>query len=58
MGARKSGEQEIRSLTQNRTGTYQISLPIQLVRDLGWRERQKVTVKRSGDKLVIEDWKK
>ena len=56
MGTRKAGEQNIRNITQNRTGTYQVSLPIQLVRELQWKDRQKVTVKKQGDKLIIEDW--
>jgi len=25
---------------------------------LGWREKQKVTVKKSGKKVIIEDWEK
>jgi len=58
MGTRKSGEQNIRSITQNRTGTYQISLPIQLIRELNWQQRQKVVVSKRGDKLIIRDWKK
>lgn len=57
MGARKAGEQQVRNLTQNRTGTYSLSLPIELVRALGWRQGQKVVVSKSGKKLVIEDWK-
>jgi len=24
---------------------------------LGWREKQKVTVRKSGKKVIIEDWK-
>ena len=58
MGDRKRGEEDIRSLTRNSTGTYQVSLPISLVRRLKWQERQKLTIRRSGKKLVIEDWEK
>ena len=58
MGVRRAGEQSVRNITQNRTGTYQVSLPIGLVRELKWQQGQKVTIKRSGDKLVIQDWKK
>ena len=57
MGARKAGEQQVRNLTQNRTGTYSISLPIELIRALNWQQGQKVVVSKSGKKLVIEDWK-
>jgi hypothetical protein len=58
MGARKAGEQNIRNITQNKTGTYQISLPIALVRELKWQQGQKVLVSRRGTTLLIEDWKK
>ena len=57
MGARKAGEQNVRNITQNKTGTYQMSLPIELVRELKWKNHQKVVVKRQGNKLVVEDWK-
>lgn len=36
-----------------------LTLPIELVRKLGWKVKQKVTVKRFGkNRLVVEDWKK
>ena len=57
MGARKAGEQQIRNITQNSSGSYQISIPKQLVSELAWRQGQKVTVTRVGDRLMIEDWK-
>lgn len=57
MGARKAGEQEVRNITSNSSGTYQISIPKQLIAQLQWRQGQKVTVTRVGDRLMIEDWK-
>jgi len=57
MGARKAGEQEIRNLTSNSSGTYQVSIPKQLIAQLKWRSGQKVTVTKFGDKLLVEDWK-
>ena len=56
MGARRAGEQQIRNLTQNRTGTYSISLPIELIRQLKWQQSQKLIVSKRGKTLVIEDW--
>lgn len=35
-----------------------VTIPIEYIRELKWRERQKVTVRKSGKKLIIEDWKK
>jgi len=34
-----------------------LTIPKELATALGWRERQKVVVKKSGKKLIVEDWK-
>jgi antitoxin component of MazEF toxin-antitoxin module len=34
-----------------------VTLPIEMMEDLGWREKQKVTVKRVRGGVVIRDWK-
>lgn len=56
MGTRSVGEQNVRTLQKTNTGTYTVSLPIELVRKLRWQDGQKVTIRRSGDKLIVEDW--
>ena len=56
MGNRKSGEQNVRNLTKNASGTYSVSLPIELVRQLHWQRGQQLVVVRKGDRLVIQDW--
>ena len=33
-----------------------LTLPMEMLNDLGWREKQKVTVRQYGDKIIIEDW--
>jgi len=33
-------------------------VPVDFLRELKWREKQKVVVKKRGNKLIIEDWKK
>lgn len=58
MGAKREDEQSVRSITQNSTGTYSVSIPIGLMRKLKWRQGQKVTVTRRGKDLIIKDWKK
>lgn len=35
-----------------------LTLPIEIIRALGWKEKQKVVVKKTGSKIVIRDWKK
>jgi bifunctional DNA-binding transcriptional regulator/antitoxin component of YhaV-PrlF toxin-antitoxin module len=57
MGRRKIGDEKIRNI-QKSNGSYLVSIPIELMRQLGWRERQRVVITRSGrGKLVIEDFK-
>ncbi len=54
---RNSEDREVRKLN-TRGDSVGITLPIEAIRKLGWRVKQKVTVKLSGKKLVVEDWKK
>lgn len=35
-----------------------VSIPLSLVRKLGWRKRQKVVVAEKRGRLTISDWKK
>jgi len=58
MGRRKNTESNIRKLTKVGARSLSVVLPIDYLRELGWRERQKVVVKKRGKKLMIEDWKK
>lgn len=34
-----------------------LTLPVELVEALGWREKQKVKVLKKGRKIIISDWK-
>jgi bifunctional DNA-binding transcriptional regulator/antitoxin component of YhaV-PrlF toxin-antitoxin module len=57
MGRRKIGQEKIRNI-QKSNGSYLVSIPIELMRELGWVERQRVVITRSGrGKLIIEDYK-
>ncbi len=54
---RNLNEQEIRKLLKLNQ-SYALTLPVNDIRKLGWREKQKLIVKQIGDTLVISDWKK
>jgi antitoxin component of MazEF toxin-antitoxin module len=58
MADKKSTEKNIRKLTKLGKKSIGLTLPIEMVRDLGWKEKQRVVVKKSGNKLIISDWKK
>ena len=58
MAKRRKRDIGARKLTKIGGHSIAVTIPIELVRDLGWRERQKVVVKKKGSSLVITDWKK
>lgn len=58
MARRKLEKRHIRNI-QKTHRTYYVTLPVDLMRGLKWRERQKVEIHLFGrDKLIIKDWKK
>lgn len=38
--------------------SYSVTLPIEFVRHLKWKERQKLDITLDGKRLVIKDWEK
>ena len=57
MGRKKEfTEENVRNIQKSKR-SYYITLPIRHVRELGWRETQKVVVKKEGKKLIVENWK-
>jgi len=58
MARRVLEERNIRKLHKTGRGrTISVTLPIELVRELGWREKQKVVVTKRGQGLLVTDWK-
>jgi len=57
MGRRKTNKEEIRKI-QSSGGSYFVSLPIGEVRELKWKEGQKVVIKKRGQGFSIVDWEK
>ncbi len=58
MSRRKLEERNIRKLQKQSNGSVTVALPVEFVREMKWRDKQKVVVKKKGNSLVIEDWKK
>jgi antitoxin component of MazEF toxin-antitoxin module len=51
-------EKNIRSLTKVSGGSsYGITLPIDYIRKLKWKNKQKLDVTLYGDRIIIRDWK-
>ena len=58
MGDTQEGNENVRKLQVTGAGgeSYMITLPKGLVKQLGWREGQKLTVHARGQELIIKDW--
>lgn len=57
MGRRELENRGVRKLSKH-GASYSVTLPIEDIRLLRWREGQKVTVTRRGREVIIRDWKK
>ena len=58
MTRRKIEESHIRSLTKVSSGTsYAITIPMEYIRKLKWRAKQKLDVKLYQDRIIVSDWK-
>lgn len=58
MPTQKLENHNIRKLSRVANGqSFSITLPIEYVRKLRWKERQKLKVELKGRHLIIKDWK-
>lgn len=55
---RKLIDQNKRKIIKIGLDSFAVTLPKLLVKQLGWKEKQIVTVKKINGALVIRDWKK
>ncbi len=54
---KKRSTEEVRKIQRQANGSCTLALPAEMLRDLNWRDKQKLVVKKKGDTLVIMDWK-
>ena len=59
MARRKINERNIRKLAKSKT-SYLVTLPIEAIRDLGWKKSQKLVVEfdKRRNRIIVKDWKK
>jgi len=48
-------DENVRNIQKSKR-SYYVTLPIQIVREFKWQERQKVVVEKRGREIVIRDW--
>jgi len=56
MAQRRFEKRNIRKLTKTGGHSIGLTIPIDVIRALKWKERQKVVVKKIGKRLIIKDW--
>ena len=58
MARRTLEEREIRSLTKSSGGrSYTVTIPLEYIKKLKWRAKQKLEVTMYRDRIIIKDWK-
>jgi hypothetical protein len=55
MGTKKFNDWNERVVQKNNTGTYTISVPIDMIQRLRWQQGQRVLVKQRGAQIIIKD---
>lgn len=58
MARNKLEDRNIRKVQKDGRGSVRMTLPIEIIRELKWRDGQKVVVEKRGSEIVIKDWKK
>ena len=57
MPTRKVGQHNIRKLTKLGLKSIGLTLPIEFVRELGWKEKQRVLVKKIKGGFTVRDYR-
>jgi hypothetical protein len=58
MPTRKMEDKNIRKLIKVGKQSIAVTIPIEIFRALGWREKQRVVVKRIKGGIEVRDWRK
>jgi antitoxin component of MazEF toxin-antitoxin module len=57
MARRKLKDKNIRKILKN-GDSYAVTIPIEMMLELNWKEKQKVVVKKIRGGFSVKDWKK
>lgn len=57
MARSKKEEREVRKLTKVGRKSIAVTIPIEIIRELGWREKQRVAVKKIKGGIVVRDYR-
>ena len=54
----KKVTEDVRKLAVIAGTTYYMTLPLEMIRGLGWKKGEKKIIKLGKERIVITDWKK
>ena len=57
MSRRKTEDKNIRKILKN-GDSYAVTIPIEMMLELNWKEKQKVVIKKIRGGFSVKDWKK
>ena len=59
MARQKVGDEHVRKLQRTGEGgqSYMVTLPKEMIAELGWQKKQRVVIVKRGKELIIRDWK-
>jgi bifunctional DNA-binding transcriptional regulator/antitoxin component of YhaV-PrlF toxin-antitoxin module len=57
MARRKLEENNIRTLSTVGGSSYAITIPVEYIRKLKWKKKQKLDLRIYQDRIIIRDWK-
>lgn len=57
MANKKWSQRNVRKITKSGS-SLNVSIPVEILKKLGWKEKQKVVVKKIRGGVSIKDWKK
>jgi ADP-ribose pyrophosphatase YjhB (NUDIX family) len=58
MASNKDGDSPVRKITKLGSGSYTVTIPVNIIRKLHWQDRQKVVVEEEFGIVSIKDWEK
>ncbi len=58
MADKKYKDKNVRKLMKSGSTSLVVSIPVEILKSLGWKEKQKLSVKKINGGVQIRDWKK
>lgn len=58
MARRKLVDKNIRKISRIGNHSLGVTIPVEIIKRLKWKEKQKVVVQKKGRGITIKDWKK